>query len=146
MAANPNTLPLMTTWTKEYQVCLHKIPVYPAISNYRLAPDLQKGDIVTRTYARQFTAKTMGGDGSFTRQVIVDTEETLTINQEKDASFYVKELDEIQNHLPVRTYYASRAAVALHNDIDAQVLGTYASFTSSLDAASFSGTSTYGIE
>lgn len=136
----------MTTWTKEYQVAHHKIPVYPAITTYRLAPDLKKGDIVTRTYARQFIANDMGGDGGFTRQVIVDTEETLTINKEKDTAFYIKELDEIQSHLPTRTYYAHRASVALHNQIDADVLAEYANMTNSLDAASFSGTATYGIE
>lgn len=124
----------------------HKIPVYPAIANYRLAPDLQKGDTVKRTYARQFIAKAMGGGGEFTRQVIVDTEETLTINQEFDASFYIKELDEIKDHLPVRTYYAHRAAVALHNQIDADVLGLYASFTNQLDNASFGGSALDGIE
>jgi hypothetical protein len=137
---------MMTTWTKEYQVTHHKIPVYPAITNYRLAPDLQKGDTVKRTYARQFVANDMGGGGEFTRQAIVDTEETLTINKEKDTSFYIKKLDDIKSHLPTRKYYANRAAVALHNQIDADVLAEYANFTSALDAASFGGTATYGIE
>ena len=137
----------MTTWTKEYQVTHHKIPVYPAITNYRLAPDLKKGDTVTRTYARQFVANDMGGGGEFTRQVIVDTEETLTINKEKDTSFYIKELDEIQDHLPARTYYAHRSNVALHQQIDADVLGEYSNFTNALDASNgFGGTALDGIE
>ncbi len=145
MAANPNTIPLQTTWTKEYQVSHWKIPVYPAITNYRLAPDLEKGDSVKRTYSRQFVANATGGDGGFTRQVIVDTEETLDIDQEYDTSFYIKELDEIQDHLPVRQRYAKLSAVALHQQIDANVLGLYASFTSALDNASFGGSSGDGI-
>lgn len=145
MAANPNTIPLMTTWTKEYQVSHWKIPVYPAISNYRLAPDLEKGDSVKRTYSRQFVANATGADGAFTRQVIVDTEETLDIDQEYDTSFYIKELDEIQNHLPVRQRYAKLSSVALHQQIDANILGLYASFTNSLDNASFGGSSGDGI-
>lgn len=136
----------MTTWSKEYQVVHYKNPTYPAIANYRLAPDLEKGDTVKRTYPRQFMAKDMGGDGSFQRQVIVDTEESLVINKEKEVSFYVKKLDEIKDHLPLRTQYANLAAVALHNQIDADVLGEYANFTNALDASNFGGTATYGID
>lgn len=146
MAANPNTVPMQTTWNKEYQVTHHKIPVYPAVTNYRLAPDLQKGDTVKRTYARQFVANDMGGGGEFLRQAIVDTEESLVIDKEKEASFYVKDLDTMKDHLPLRTYYAHRSVVALHNQIDADVLGEYASFTNALDASAFGGTATYGIE
>lgn len=145
MAANPNTIPLMTTWTKSYQVTHYKIPVYPAITNYRLAPDLQKGDTVKRTYSRQFVANDMGGGGEFTRQAIIDTEEQLDIDKEKDSSFYIKELDELQSHLPTRERYAKLANVALHQQIDADVLGQYSSFTNSLDAASFGGSSGDGI-
>lgn len=146
MAANPNTIPFQTTWSREYQAIHWKIPVYPAITNYRLQADLDKGDTVKRSYARQFVAKSMGGGGEFTRQVIVDTEESLVIDQEFDASFYVKELDEMKDHLPVRQRYARNAATALHQRIDADVLGQYSQFTSALDAAYFGGSSGNGIE
>jgi hypothetical protein len=146
MAANPNTIPLQTTWSREYQLIHWKIPVYPAITNYRLLPDLEKGDTVKRTYARQFIANAMGGGGEFTRQVIVDTEETLDIDQEYDASFYIKELDEIQSHLPTRQRYARNAATALHQRIDAHVLGSYSAFSAALDASYFGGTSGNAIE
>ena len=146
MAANPNTIPLMTTWTKEFQSTHYKIPVYPAISNYRLKSDLKKGNTVKRTYARQLVAKNMGGGGEFTRQTVINTEESLVVNYEKDASFYIKSLDEIQDHLPTRTKYARNSNVAIHQQIDANVLGQYASFTNALDASNFSGTSGNGIE
>lgn len=146
MAANPNTIPMQTVWSKEYQSTHYKIPVYPAITNYRLKKDLVKGNIVKRTYARQFVAKTMGGGGEFTRQTIVDTEESLTVNFEKDASFYVKDLDTLQNHLPLQQKYARNASAAIHQQIDANVLGQYASFSSTLSASYFGGTSGNGIE
>ncbi len=145
-AANPNTIPMQTVWTKEYQSTHYKIPVYPAISNYRLKAGLKKGQTVKRTYARQLVAKTMGGGGEFTRQTIIDTEESLVVNFEKDASFYVKDLDQLQNHLPVQTKYARNANVAIHQQIDANVLGQYGSFTNSLSASYFGGTSGNGIE
>lgn len=146
MAANPNTIPMQTIWTKEYQSTHYKIPVYPAISNYRLKADLKKGNVVKRTYARQLVAKTMGGGGEFTRQTIIDTEETLTVNFEKDASFYVKDLDQLQNHLPIQIKYARNAGAAIHQQIDANVLGQYASFTNALSASYFGGVSGNGIE
>lgn len=146
MAANPNTIPMQTVWSKEYQSTHYKIPVYPAISNYRLKANLVKGNTVKRTYARQIVAKTMGGGGEFTRQTIIDTEESLVVNYEKDASFYIKDLDGLQNHLPVQQKYARNASAALHQQIDADVLGTYGSFTNSLSASYFGGTSGNGIE
>lgn len=146
MAANPNTIPMQTVWSKEYQSTHYKIPVYPAISNYRLKADLVKGNTVKRTYARQFTANSMGGGGEFTRQAIIDTEESLVVNYEKDTSFYLKDLDGLQNHLPVQQKYARNSSTALHQQIDADVLGTYASFTNTLSASYFGGTSGLGIE
>lgn len=146
MAANPNTIPMQTIWSKEYQYTHYKIPVYPAISNYRLKANLAKGNTVKRTYARQLIANTMGAGGEFQRQTIVDTEESLVVNFEKETSFYVKDLDVLQDHLPVQQKYARNASVALHQQIDANVLGQYASFTSTLSASYFGGTSGNGIE
>lgn len=111
-----------------------------------MTPDLKKADIVKRTYPRQFVANAMGGGGEFTRQTIVDTEESLTVDREFDTSFYIKSLDEIQTHLPTRQRYAQESVKALHRQIDADVLGEYGSFTNSLDASFNGGTSTYGIE
>ena len=145
MAANPNTIPLQTVWTREYQDTHAKIPVYPAITNYRLKGKLEKGNIVKRTYARQFVANDMGGGGEFSRQTIVDTEETLTINKEKETSFYIKDLDKLQSHLPTQERYARGATMALHQQIDADVLAEYANMTNSLDNASFGGSSGDGI-
>lgn len=137
---------MQTVWTKEYQSTHYKIPVYPAISNYRLKSNLAKGNTVKRTYARQFTAKTMGGGGEFSRQTVVDTEESLVVNFEKEASFYIKDLDVLQDHLPVQQKYARNASTAIHQQIDADVLGKYGDFTSTLTASYFGGTSGNGIE
>lgn len=140
MAANPNTIPLQTVWTREYQDTHAKIPVYPAVTNYRLKGNLEKGNTVKRTYARQFIANDMGGGGEFARQTLVDTEESLVINKEKETSFYVKSLDLLQSHLPTQARYAKGAAMALHQQIDADVLAEYANMTNALDAATFGGT------
>lgn len=147
MASNPNTISagIKETWDNVYQVTHHKVPVYPAISNFRLAAGLKQGDTVNRQYRNSLVANDMGGDGSFERQAITDTNEQLTISYVKEASFYIKELDELQNHLPVRMKHAYDASVAIFNSIDAEVLGTYDQFTNSLDDGDLGGTAGNGI-
>lgn len=142
---NPNTLPMQQTWDKIYQVTHHKLPVYPAISNFRLAKGLETGDTVNRQYRSTMQARPMGGDGSYRRQAVTDTNQTLTIDQEYEASFYIKSLDEIQRHLPTRKAYAMDASKAIFNQIDGHILGHYDSFTNTLDDGDLGGTPGNGI-
>lgn len=142
---NPNTFPMQQTWDKVYQVTHHKIPVYPAVSNYRLAKGLEKGDTVNRQYRSTMYARPMGGDGSYRRQSLTDTNQQLTIDQVYETSFYIKKLDEIQRHLPTQKAYAMDASKAIFNQIDGHILGHYDSFTASLDAGDLGGTDGEGI-
>jgi hypothetical protein len=147
MASNPNTISsgIRETWDKTYQVTHHKIPVYPAFATFRLAKDLEVGDTVNRHYRNTMVAHDMAGDGGYQRQAITNTQEQLIINKEKEASFYVKKLDEIQNHLPVRKKHAFDAMAAIFNQIDGDVLGEYDSYSNSIDDSDLSGTSGNGI-
>lgn len=147
MGANPNTISsgIKETWDKQYQVTHHKTPVYTAFANFRLAPMLQVGDTVNRHYRNTLVASTMQGDGGYRRQAITDTQEQLVINKEVETTFYIKELDEIQNHLPVRQKHAFDASVALFNQIDAEVLGQYDQYTNDLDDGDLGGTANNGI-
>jgi len=146
MGANPNTFQgIPETWSKEYQIVHDKVPVYPAIANYRLAAGLKVGDTVHRSYPTSLVANTMGADGSYATQAVTDTDESLVINKNYETSFYVKELDEIQNSLPVRSQYAKRSMVALFNQIDGDVLGLYDQFTQTLDAGDMGGTASQGV-
>lgn len=143
---NPNTIPMQTTWDNVYQVQHHKLPVYPAISNFRLASGLKKGDTAKRTYRSTHYAYPMGGDGSYVRQPIVDAEESLSINHVSESSFYVKDLDKLQTHLPLVAKHAYDSTAAVVNGHDAKVLGKWDQFTSTIDAADFSGTAGQGIQ
>lgn len=146
MAANPNTFGgIPETWSKEYQISHLKVPVYPAIANYRLASGLQVGDTVHRSYASQIVANVMGADGSYEPQAVTDTDETLVIDKNYEASVYIKSLDEIQNSLPVRTKYARLSAAALFNQMDGDILGLYDQFTQTLDAGDVGGTAGEGV-
>lgn len=146
MGTNPNTFGgIPETWEKEYQISHLKVPVYPAISNYRLASGLQVGDTVHRSYASTIVAKVMGADGSYSTQALTDTDETLVIDKNYEASFYIKSLDELQNSLPVRTKYARLSAAALFNQMDGDVLGQYDQFTTTLTAGDMGGTAGEGV-
>ncbi len=144
--ANPNTFGgIPETWSKEYQIVHDKVPVYPAISNYRLAAGLRVGDTTHRSYPTSLVANVMGADGGYTTQAVTDTDETLVIDKVYETSVYVKELDELQNSLPVRTQYAKRSMVAIFNQIDGDILGLYDQFTQTLDAGDMGGTVGDGI-
>lgn len=146
MGANPNNFQgIPETWSKEYQIVHDKVPVYPAISNYRLAAGLKVGDTVHRSFPTSMSANVMGADGSYVTQAITDTDETLLIDKNYETSFYIKELDELQNSLPVRSQYAKRSAVAIFNQIDADILGLYDQFTQTLDASKIGGTAGEGV-
>lgn len=146
LAANPNTFGgIPETWSREYQIVHDKVPVYPAISNYRLAAGLKKGDTVHRSYPTSLVAKVMGADGSYVTQAVTDTDETLVIDKVYETSVYVKELDELQNSLPVRTQYAKRSMVAIFNQIDGDILGLYDQFTQTLDSGDMGGTAGQGV-
>ena len=147
LTANPNTISsgIREVWDNTYQVTHHKIPTYPAFANFRLAAGLKKGDTVNRHYRNSLVANDMAGDGGYSTQAITDTQEQLVINKEKETSFYIKELDELQNHLPVRSQHAYDSMAALFNEIDADVLGDYDQYTQTLDDGDLGGTAGNGI-
>lgn len=146
MAANPNTMTFKTVFSAEYQMSHYKEPVYQILADTRLESDLTKGQTIARSYASDVQVNDMGADGSYSTQAIVDTQETLVINKEKEASIYIKKLDELQAHLPLKQKYGRKLANALINQIDGDVLlAMYQGAGTTLDDGSFSGTSGNGF-
>lgn len=135
-----------TVFSAEYQLSHFREPVYQILADTRLEPGLTKGQTVARSYASDVGVNDMGGDGSYEPQAIVDTQETLVINKEKEASIYIKKLDELQAHLPVKQKYGRKLAQALINQIDGDVLlATYQGAGTTLDDGSFGGTAASGF-
>lgn len=146
MAANPNTMTFQTVFSKEYQMSHFKEPVYQILADTRLESDLVKGQTISRSYASDVQVNDMGGDGSYSTQAITDTAETLTINKEKEASIYIKKLDELQAHLPLKVKYGRKLANALINQIDGDVLlAAYQGAGTTLDDGDFAGTAGNGF-
>lgn len=88
---------------------------------------------------------TLSSEGAFTRQDISSTDEYLTVDQEKEASFYVKDIDYWQSHYPTREEQAKKAARRLMNHVDGNVLGEYDAATYNLSDGDFGGTTGNGI-
>lgn len=135
-----------TVFSAEYQMSHFKEPVYQIFADARLEAGLVKGQTVSRSYASDVQVNDMGADGSYSTQAIVDTAETLTVNKEKEASIYIKKLDELQAHLPLKQKYGKKLANALVNQIDGDVtLAMYQGAGTSLDDGSFAGTAGNGF-
>lgn len=124
----------------------YREPIYQILADTRLDNDLVKGQTIARSYASDVTVNDMGGDGAYSTQAITDTQETLSINKEKEASIYIKRLDELQAHLPLKQKYGRKLANALINQIDGDVtLAMYQGAGTTLDDSSFAGTSGNGF-
>lgn len=146
MAANPNTMTFKSVYNAEYQMSHFKQPVYQILADTRLESDLVKGQTVYRSYASDVQVNDMGADGSYSVQAITDTQESLVIDKEKEVSIYIKDLDLLQAHLPVKQKYAKKLVNALINFIDGDVLlAAYQGAGSTVDDGDIGGTSGNGI-
>lgn len=133
-------------WSRRMQRKHYKTDRYREIVSMEEQETLKRGDIVHRPYRSGLVVNDLGSDGSYTRQDITDTDESLSIDQEKEVSFYIREIDEIQSNYKTRNEYADDAAVKLGNQIDGQVFGEYDQATSIVDDGDLGGTDGDGFE
>ncbi len=143
--ANTLTASLREAWSRDYQDKVSKVNVYSNIANYRLEQDLSKGVQAHRPYMSDVTVNSVGSEGTYTRQDITSTDEYLTVDQEKEASFYIKDVDHWQSHYPTREFMARECGKKLTNRIDGDVLGEYDQATYDVDDSDFGGTNGNGI-
>ncbi len=129
-----------------YQVTHYKEAVYPVIAEESLSKDVRPGITVKRSYASNIVANTMGTDGSYVPQGFTDTDESLTVDQRKEATVTIEELSKIQTHLDVQRKYAEKSMNALFTQIDADVLGQAQQGASSvIDDGFLGGTTGNGL-
>lgn len=142
MADNPNDIAYSkpTYLSRRMQIMRGKTTIYKDICNFEEKAVLVKGTAVTRPYRSQLVVKTLGEDGSYTRQAITDTPETLTINQKKVIAIYVTDVDAIQSNYNTKNLYADDA-MRYHDEwVDGDVLGEYANASSVVGAYEIAGT------
>lgn len=132
-------------WSRRMQRKHHKTDVFRAFANFEEQLTLKKGDKVHRPLRSALVVNDMGSEGSYSRQNIENTDESLVIDKEKEVSFYVKEIDEIQSNYKDANHFADDAAVKLGNKIDGDILGEYDQADSSVDDGDIGGTDDNGI-
>lgn len=143
--ANSLSASLRENWSRDYQDKAEKTNVFSNIANYRLEEILTKGQQAHRPYMSDVVVNTLSSEGAYTRQDISSTNEYLNVDQEKEATFYIKDIDQWQSHYPTRENMAKRCAVKLMNQVDGDVLGEYDVATYNLSDGDFGGTTGNGI-
>lgn len=126
-------------WSMDYQDVAEKANVFSNFCNFRYESDLRVGDTVHRPYISDVEVNTLGSEGQYTRQNISSTDETLVIDTEKEASFYIKKIDEFQSHYPTREKFARQCGVKLMNHVDGVILGEVVNSDSYVDAGDVGG-------
>lgn len=128
------------------QEVLHKAYVGKEIASYGLESQLTYGATIDRPYIGTLVANEYDDSTGVTDQDLVPTGETLTVNHEKEATFYVQRKDLIQNKFDTAKRYAEEAAHAHRNAMDAAILAEVANAVSAnlMTAGSLSGGSGTG--
>ncbi len=114
-----------TYHSKRMQVKRGKLTIYKDICSFEERATLIKGAAVKRPYRSALVVKQLGDDGTYTRQTLTDTAETLTVNQEPSVAAYVTDVQAIQSNYKTMNEYSDDAMKRLDEHVDGDVLGEY---------------------
>lgn len=117
-----------------------KTDVYRAIANFEEQATLRNGDVVNRPYRSSVVVNNIGTSGSYSRQELTDADDYLTVNQKKEATFYLEDYWALQSSYRTANLYADDTAVQLGNQIDGDVFGEYDNADSTIGAYEVAGT------
>ena len=109
-------------WSKRIQILTKNSLVATQIANFEEQADLKFGDRIHRPYANDLTVNNYTKYTDTTAQDLTGTDEYLDIDQSKEISFAIDEVDQIQSKYDLENSYVERAAYRLANDIDGKVL------------------------
>jgi len=126
-------------WSRMMQRKHQNQAVYSAIVSREGMADLKKGDTWHKPYRSSLVVQDYTRGSAITATDLTDTDESLSVDQEKVVSFYVDDFDSLQHNYRLMDEYSSDAVVDLNNEIDGKVLGEYANATSSIDDSDITG-------
>lgn len=110
-------------WSRRIQYLTRNALVATQICSFEEQPDLKYGDRIHRPYPNDLVVNDYTKYTDTTQQDLIGTDEYLDIDQSKEISFAIDEVDWIQNKYDLENSYVERAAYRLANDIDGSVLG-----------------------
>ena len=127
-------------WSRRIQYLTKNALVATQICSYEEQPDLKFGDRIHRPYPNDLVVNDYVKYTDTTAQDLIGTDEYLDIDQSKEISFAIDEVDRIQMKYDLENSYVERAAYRLANDIDGNVLAETANANVSMDAGDIGGT------
>lgn len=127
-------------WSRRIQYLTKNALVATQICSFEEQPDLKYGDRIHRPYPNDLVVNDYVKYTDTTQQDLVGTDEYLDIDQSKEISFAIDEVDRIQMKYDLENSYVERAAYRLANDIDGKVLAEVANADVSMDAGDIGGT------
>ena len=127
-------------WSRRIQYLTRNALVATQICSFEEQPDLKYGDRIHRPYPNDLVVNDYVKYTDTVQQDLVGTDEYLDIDQSKEISFAIDEVDRIQMKYDLENSYVERAAYRLANDIDGNVLAEVANAKVSTDAWDIGGT------
>jgi len=127
-------------WSRRIQYLTKNALVAVKICSFEEQPDLKYGDRIHRPYPNDLVVNDYVKYTDTTPQDLIGTDEYLDIDQSKEISFAIDEVDWIQMKYDLENSYVERAAYRLANDIDGNVLAEVANANVSMDAGDIGGT------
>ena len=122
-------------WTPTMQETFLKESVALGIANVELRADLKDGDTLHKPYGSYPRVQTYVKGTDISVKDISSTDDTLTVNTAKVASFYVDDIDRQQNKYDPIKEFATVAQRQLNNVLDQAVLAEYSNAGKTLSAA-----------
>ena len=122
-------------WSRRIQYLTHNALVATQICSFEEQPDLKYGDRIHRPYPNDLVVNDYTKYTDTTQQDLIGTDEYLDIDQSKEISFAIDEVDWIQMKYDLENSYVERAAYRLANDIDGKVLSEVSNANVTCDAS-----------
>ena len=132
-------------WSRRIQYLTRNALVATQICSFEEQPDLKYGDRIHRPYPNDLVVNDYVKYTDTTQQDLIGTDEYLDIDQSKEISFAIDEVDWIQMKYDLENSYVERAAYRLANDIDGKVLSEVVNAKVELDAGDIGGTAGQAI-
>ena len=132
-------------WSKKMQETFLKESTALAVANTELRSDLKDGDTLHKPYGSYPRVQTYTKGTDITVKDISATDDTLTVATAKVASFYVDDIDRVQNKWATANEFAAMAQRQLNNVLDQAVLAEYSNAGFTADDGDIGGTSGNGI-
>ena len=122
-------------WSRRIQYLTRNALVATKICSFEEQPDLKYGDRIHRPYPNDLMVNDYVKYTDTVQPDLVGTDEYLDIDQSKEISFAIDEVDWIQMKYDLENSYVERAAYRLANDIDGKVLAEVGNADISCDAS-----------